>query len=123
MVKAFKLDQAAAVSEGEPRSDKGDDEVFSSDECESDNEELEDKVEECEIDDVDQDVADFEHEEISHASVFKQQGLKRLSCFSDTLQLISSFNKDASAKRFFPQHIKWLNRFLNQRKQQRHLYV
>ena len=78
--------------------DKGDDEVFSGDECESDDE-LQEEVEECGIDDVDQYVADFEHEEMSHASVFKRQGLKRLSCFSHTLQLVvSSFNKDASAK-------------------------
>ena len=98
MVKAFKLDQVAAVTEGEPRSDKGDDEVFTGDECESDNDELEEEDEECEID-VDQDVVDFECEEMSHASVFKRQGLKRLSCFSHTLQLVaSSFNKDASAK-------------------------
>ena len=89
MVKAFKLDQAAAVSKTEPSSDEGDDE-----ECESDN----DEDEECEID-VDQDVVDFEHEETSHASIFKRQGLKRLSCFSHSLQLVVSlFNKDASAK-------------------------
>ena len=100
MVKAFKLDQAAAVSEGEPSSGEGDDEVFThftGDECESGNDELEEE-DECEID-VDQDVVDFELEETSHASVFKRQGLKRLSCFSHTLQLVvSSFNKDASAK-------------------------
>ena len=65
------------MSEGEPSSGEGDDEVFThftGDECESDNDGLEEE-DECEID-VDQDVVDFELEERSHASVFKRQGLE-----------------------------------------------
>ena len=78
------------MSEGKPRSDKGDDEVFTGNECESNKNELEKEGEECESDDVEKDVADFEHEEMSHISVFKRQGLKRLSCFKQTLQLVLS---------------------------------
>ena len=64
------------------------------------NEDEEEEEEEEELgDDRDKEVADFDSHEARHGSVFRQQGLQRLSCFSHTLQLVvSSFNKDSASK-------------------------
>ena len=49
--------------------------------------------------DIDRELAEFLEKEKIHSSVFTRKGLKRLSCFSHTLQLVvSAFNKHPSAK-------------------------
>ena len=48
---------------------------------------------------IDRELAEFLEKEKIHSSVFTRKGLKRLSCFSHTLQLVvSAFNKHPSAK-------------------------
>ena len=49
--------------------------------------------------DIDRELAEFLEKEKIHSGVFTRKGLKRLSCFSHTLQLVvSAFNKYPSAK-------------------------
>uniref|UniRef100_A0A1X7U2L3 BED-type domain-containing protein n=1 Tax=Amphimedon queenslandica TaxID=400682 RepID=A0A1X7U2L3_AMPQE len=108
MVKAFKSDQCEALSKIEV--DKGAD----IDDDESDHEPDHDpsKDDDDYNDDDDDDVQlhdelepegeavlEFETEERTHNTVFSTQGLKRLSCFSHTLQLVvAAFNKDKACR-------------------------
>ena len=92
MVKAFKLAQVTAMTKDKDHEEQSDDEV-----------EFEDNdLEEEEQDPsgvIDNEIAEFEREEACHSEVFTNKGLKRLSCFSHTLQLVvTAFNKDDSAK-------------------------
>lgn len=57
-----------------------------------------DPFQEGELDDTSE-VAEFLENDKNHREIFRRRGLKRLSCFSHTLQLVvSKFNKDESAK-------------------------
>ena len=98
MVKAFKSDQYEALSEIEV------DESADKDDDESDHE-LSKDDDDCNDDDVHElepeggAVVEFETEERTHNTVFSTQGLKRLSCFSHTLQLVvAAFNKDKACR-------------------------
>ena len=72
----------------------------SEDDCEESEEEQELGAEYEAIDKaIDREMAEFEEKESSHFVVFTCKGLKRISCFSDTLSLIvSTFNEHPSAK-------------------------
>ena len=94
MVKAFKLAQVTAMTKDKDHEEQSDDEV------EFEDDDLEEKEEEEDPSGViDNEIVEFEKEEARHSEVFTKQGLKRLSCFSHTLQLVvTAFNKDDSAK-------------------------
>ena len=48
---------------------------------------------------IDEEIQDFEDKEASLMSIFKREGLKRLSCFPHTLQLVvATLNSDPSTK-------------------------
>ena len=48
---------------------------------------------------IDEEIQDFEDKEASLMSIFKREGLKRLSCFAHTLQLVvATLNSDPSTK-------------------------
>ena len=95
MVKAFKFDQDVAVREIDVDDDEFDDESDDESGKEDDDVQLlHGEQLESEGDAV-VELNEFETEERTHDTVFTTQGLKRLSCFSHTLQLVlATFNKD-----------------------------
>jgi hypothetical protein len=56
---------------------------------------------------TDQEVSEFDGQEITHMDAFRKSSLHRLSCFSHTVQLVvSSFNKDEGCKELLSKSMK-----------------